>query len=698
MIGKNEKENMHHILANNINIIGNNSVGGLAGKTGDYGVNFSKIYNSEIIGKGDNIGGIIGYKIDWAGMQAISVEKCNVEGKGIESNNVGGLIGKDAGNALRYTYAADSTVKSSGKNVGGIVGDKEKNTAIMFSGGYNLKVSGTENVGGIVGNGNAKIQKCYMNAEVKSIISTAGGFVGNLMNADMEDSNNVSELYQSYFVGAVIGEKNIGGQIGKIENDIYVGKNKCYYYSNYVQANLVSGNNTSISLGIGSAQKQNEKLKDSYYYKYSTINGKNPNLQNEMFIELEKYLEEEDLKKKENYTEKLKWNSGDWNFEVLTNNKYPILKTANLPNQEGIDIPKDEEHIIDNFSDGVYIQDTEHDKLEEIEIPENTFTYESKTIKTYSTYSVIEAEDGSSVRRDGIKLYVKGGKLYAVPAILNSTANYRNISKEERSSSDREVIPVANNLILDNYNGKEYEAVLGSDGKIYDLKEPLNYPENFVNKNIKSIGNNLNDNLGEDSENSDNKKTLHEHEIEVVYQNGDKLRFNYQTGELINSSELENSSDMGVWEYIREKTSEIGNFMGEDKNNKNMQNKYEESIKLQNKLEEIPVEEALQLQNINKLEGSTATENNEANNSLKEQKYVSIYNKEKDDYQIYQEEELLDTKKAEVISENEKIEANNLKEYYASEGKAENTKMGIVWIALSIIGVVIILFAMKKRD
>ena len=275
---------------------------------------------------------------------------------------------------------------------------------------------------------------------------------------------------------------------------------------------------------------------------------------------------------------------------------------------------------------------------------------------------------------------------------------------------------------MDNYNGKEYETVLGSDGKIYDLKEPLNYPENFVNKDIKSIGNNLNDNLGEDSENSDNEKNLHKYEIEVVYKNGDTLRFNYQTGELINSSELENSNDIGVWEYIKEKTSEIGNFMGEDKNNNNMQNKYKESIKLQNKLEEAPVEETLQLQNsnVNILEGGIdrennainiknestiqdseiseeVEENNETNNSLKEKKYISIYNKEKDDYQIYQEEELLDTKKVEVISENEKIEANNLKEYYASEGKAENTKMGIVWIALSIIGVVIILFAMKKR-
>ena len=113
-------------------------------------------------------------------------------------------------------------------------------------------------------------------------------------------------------------------------------------------------------------------------------------------------------------------------------------------------------------------------------------------------------------------------------------------------------------------------------------------------------------------------------------------------------------------------------------------------------MEETPIEEVLEEQNnnINK-ENSTA---NNSNNSLKETKYISMYSADKDDYQIYQEEELLETSKQEVISENEKIEANNLKEYYASEGKARNTNMGIVWIALSIIGVVIILFAIKKRN
>ena len=112
-------------------------------------------------------------------------------------------------------------------------------------------------------------------------------------------------------------------------------------------------------------------------------------------------------------------------------------------------------------------------------------------------------------------------------------------------------------------------------------------------------------------------------------------------------------------------------------------------------MENTPIE---QNNNMNKLDNVANGEDKKANNSLKETKYISIYNVEKDNYQIYQEEELLDTTKQEVISENEKIEANNLKAYYASEGKSNNTKMGIVWITLSIIGVVIILFAIKKRD
>ena len=262
--------------------------------------------------------------------------------------------------------------------------------------------------------------------------------------------------------------------------------------------------------------------------------------------------------------------------------------------------------------------------------------------------------------------------MYAVPSVLNV-------------NDETEVVPIANNLILDSYNGKEYETVLGSDGKIYELKESIAYPENFVNSDIESIGNNLN---------SDVK------EVEVTYKNGDKIKFNYQTGEIISSSESDTSDGVGLFDYIKERISEIGDNSA-DKVSTEISNKYEESKELQNQLEKTSVEEAIEKQNTsNSLQTEnvgTATENNEANNSLKENNYISMYNEETGQYEIYNEEELLDTNKEEVVSENEKIEANNLSEYYASEGETKNTKMGIVWIVISIIGVGIILFVLGNK-
>ena len=237
---------------------------------------------------------------------------------------------------------------------------------------------------------------------------------------------------------------------------------------------------------------------------------------------------------------------------------------------------------------------------------------------------------------------------------------------------------------MDSYNGKQYETVLGSDGKLYDLKEPIEYPENFVNADIESIGNNLKNDL---------------HEVEVIYKNGDKIKFNYQTGEVISSSKAEDAEKTGLFDYLKEKISEIENSSSGV--TEEISNKYEESKELQNKLEKTPVEEAIEKQNVvneeQEIGGITTTENNVTNNSLTENKYISMYNEETGQYEIYNEEELLDTTKEEVVSENEKIEANNLSEYYASEGETKNTKMGIVWIVISIIGVGIILIILKKN-
>ena len=444
----------------------------------------------------------------------------------------------------------------------------------------NSKIKGTENVGGFVGTqGASQIDRSYAEVEVVGT-NNVGGMIGKLTNNNMTAVSNTSYIFKNYIANSdITGNKNIGGIIGNIESDLYMPEN--FYYSNYVEADLSSTDLNSISLGIGGRQNQNQYLKDTYYYKYSTINGQNPNEQNELFITQDKYLAEEELKNQTTYTSKIKWSASEWNFSILANNKYPTISSSALPNQEGIDLPVDSEHIVGN---GIDTQSVENEMVtEELE---QTFEYANKEIQTYSTYSLITAEDGSQAIRDA-KLYVKDNTLYAIPSVVST-------------NEESEIVPVANNLIFDSYNGKEYETVLGSDGKMYDLKESITYPENFVNEDIESIGNNLNS---------------AEKEVEVIYKNGDKVKFNYQTGEIISSSKSDTSDGVGLFEYIKDKTSGIGN--SNSNVSQELANKYEESKELQIKLEETSVEEAIEKQNnSNYIEnGVTTTENNATNNS-----------------------------------------------------------------------------------
>ena len=565
-------------------------------------------------------------------------------------------------------------IETLGNNVGGIFG-KSEDPRLSTSTNVikNTSIKGNNNVGGAIGKfGAGSLNRTYVEAIIEGN-SNVGGIIGFLNNANMTAVTNTSNINNNYIANTNINAKsNVGGLIGSIVEELYMAES--FYYSNYIEGDISSEDNLTVSLGIGNIKSQNQYLENTCFYKYSTINGENPNEKNEVFINTEQYLIENDLKQQTTYTSRLKWTTGNWNFTVLRDNKYPTINSSSLLAQEGIELPKDAEHIVGSIESTENTENSiDTQSIEPQEEPEQVIEYNNKTIQTYSTYSLITAEDGTQATRNA-KLYVKDNNLYAIPSTLSESAN-----------GDENIVPVANNLIIDSYNGKEYETVLGSDGKIYDLKEPIAYPEDFVNSDIESIGNNLN---------SDVK------EVEVTYKNGDKIKFNYQTGEIISSSEAEDAEKTGLFDYIKEKIAEIGENSANGVSQE-ITNKYEESKELQTKLEETSVEEAIEKQNIanseQETEGVTTTENNVTNNSLTENKYISMYNEETGQYEIYNEEELLDTTKEEVVSENEKIEANNLSEYYASEGETKNTKMGIVWIVISIIGVGIILFVLRKN-
>ena len=680
----------NNIYINNCDVTGISHVGGAVGdQSWNLIENGVKVENSKIQGK-KYIGGIAG---NGTGTNQNSVViNCLIEGNYTDSMYVGGIAGY-TNNTLNSTIN-NSQIISKGMYVGGITGDNEQ---LNYCYAINSYIEGYSYVGGISGHMDAgNMGNNYTNSEVVATEHSAGGILGYLDNSKMDNLTNVTTITRSYYANGTIQSKEyVGGIVGEMAKEIYDADGVKRYYSNYTEGNLISENTNTISLGVGNMPKENTKFIDNYYYKFSKVNGNYPTAENEKYIPIASYLVEQDLKQEDTYKNKLKW-ANYYDYEILSKNKYPILKSGNiLQMQDGINIPEDP---ILEATEGEETPEDKETETIKTERPEYTINYNGKTIKTYETYSEIIAEDGSKVIREGVRLYVKNGKLYALPIMMDF--------------GDSEIKLVENNFIIDSYNGKEYETVLGSDGRLYDLKETINYPENFVNKEIVSIGNNLDsedfvENLTSNNMNivdlSKNEKE-EAYELEITYKNGDTIKFNYQTGEIIEENKkAEKAEDSKeLFKYIKEQFAEIGEKTTQDKINIEMKNKYDETLKLENKLAETPVEEAIQLQNsnVNKPEDSTGTdniENEETNNSLKEQKYISIYNAEKDDYQIYQEEELLDTSKQEVISENEKIEANNLNKYYASEVEAKNTKMGIVWIALSIIGVLIILIGIWGR-
>ena len=646
-------------------VIGRSYVGGVAGQF--YDANSFTSENVTVRGSGSNIGGVCGN----GGLNYAVCKNSTIEGTTSNSNNIGGVMGQctwDNG----YDYGINNIVISKGSSVGGLYGyyNVAGTGGAMSTYVKGGRVEGYSKVGGVIGyNYKGYVAKTYTDTNVTGI-SEVGGIVGYVLNQSIEASS--MGIKNCYVANSTIkAQNNVGGLVGSFSNS--VGEGIQYFYNNYVHADIISDNKETASLGFGKQKNEIVGAKNIYVYKYSTVNGERVSTENDKYIVPANYLAEVDLKQESTYKTKIGWEA-NYIYTTLKEGKYPII--SGVSNQEGIILPTDPlenmlnedelQNVEENITSGANNENVYKEKLQ------YTFNYKGKIIKTYETYSEIIAEDNSKTVRNDMRLYVKDGNLYALPVTMDIDGN--------------KIKLVENNFIIDSFNGKEYETVLGSDGKIYDLKEAIKYPENFVNNGIASMGNNLTS--------EDFGKKLYE--IEVTYKNGNKVRFNYQTGEIISLTEKLNKTEL--FDYVKDKLLEIGNSNSGEL--QEITTKYEESKKLQNKLEKIPVEEALQRKNsnTNKLDDIANSENNEANNSLKETRYISIYNTEKDEYQIYQEEELLDTTKQEVVSENEKIEANNLNKYYASEGKSRNKNMGILWITLSIIGVVIILFAIKKRN
>ena len=312
--------------------------------------------------------------------------------------------------------------------------------------------------------------------------------------------------------------------------------------------------------------------------------------------------------------------------------------------------------------------------LEETTKPLHTYDYKGSNIEVYGTYSTV---DGN------VKLQIYNVRNGQLSAISNNV--------------DMKI----GNSIIDNYNDKEYQTILNTSGELVDLKEQLQYPNNFLSSNIKQI-----------VQNTDAEKP----EMMVLYNTGKVIVFNYVTGKVV--YENDEKADSGLVSYLTRSFSNIWNDY-EDK-----QQEYAKSKELEAKLAKLPVEEAIKentIENITSSETNTiennnvntlinanteinSTVNNNVSNTTSDDNYITVYNADTGEYEVYSEEEILNGEDEKPVSETEKIKENGLEGIYGyntneeSKPQANGAIIVITTIAIAVIALVILRKVIVKNN
>ena len=678
----------------------------------------------------------------------IIVDNCNIIGTTEKSNRIGGIGGNTADWVkLENMAVKNSKIQSYGSQVGGIIGLYNYGGQIQYNYVQDTTIEGYSKVGGILGEvRDGDFLDNYVDAEITATEHTAGGIIGYIENTNMAANYLTSNIYLNYIANSTIkSPEKAGGIIGDTSVPLYYQSGRNYYYRNFVEAQIICDEKETASLGIGGRKEDNYKMSQIYIYEYSTINGEFINEQNDTFTSSQ-YASLENLKTPSFYTGKLGWGT-QFNYNVLSQNKYPILNRSDVPEQTGIDLPTEPggQGITTNsvlpqmtaYSIGAnklnldlssveegtsLTYETENTESNTIDVDKRSYTF-AYNYQVPITLSLKNGEQEETIKIEpeevknevsnskGITAYLKDenlivegetleekfvnvqkgqalGKNSKIYNIEENTWEEETVpelelieteSKEKKeykgkkietygtystvngqavnailevnyntlTATDGKLEKVQADKIIDSYNGKEYETILGTDGKLYDFKTPITYPEDFKNAEIKTL-----------AVNSEQKEAM------VYYENGNVEVFNYMTGNV--AYEDKQKEEMSLWEYI-----------GEQWNSKEeittIQESYEKTKQVEEKLKQKPISENLS-QNTN---------------------YVTMYNSETGEHEIYAEEDILVGGEK---SETEKIEEQpeEIRNYYEeAEGEKEEKNNGFYLIIGSIAGVCITLVILR---
>ncbi|ADQ14015.1 inverse autotransporter beta-barrel domain-containing protein [Halanaerobium hydrogeniformans] len=257
LVGRNDDGKIANSYAAG-NVAGDNNAGGLVGRNN--GIIVNSYAEVDITGN-DLVGGLVGYNFDGAidnsyaagdvkGRQEVgglagwsykgTIDNSYAVGDVTGNERVGGLIGRNDGGTIKESYATGNVITGTNTysaHLGGLVGDNE-NGAIVKSYAEG-DVTGMNDVGGLVGrNKDGLIKESYATGNIEGE-RRVGGLVGwNRDNATLENSyatgnvtgtvedvgglvgyNYLGTIENSYAAGNVTGDNNVGGLIGRNNDD-----------------------------------------------------------------------------------------------------------------------------------------------------------------------------------------------------------------------------------------------------------------------------------------------------------------------------------------------------------------------------------------------------------------------------------------------------------------------------------------------
>ena len=307
--------------------------------------------------------------------------------------------------------------------------------------------------------------------------------------------------------------------------------------------------------------------------------------------------------------------------------------------------------------------------LEETTKPLYMYNYKGSDIEVYGIYSTVNGN---------VKLQIYNVRNGQLSAIANNV--------------DMKI----GNSIIDNYNDKEYQTVLTTSGELIDLKDKLQYPANFLSGNIKQVVQNTNAEVPE---------------MMVLYNTGKVIVFNYVTGQVI--YENNEKADSGLANYLARSFSNIWSDYEE------RWQEYTKSKELETKLAKLPIEEAIRGNSKNETETSSATNtivnnsdniltsvekdtnltvNSDVSNTTADNSYITVYNADTGEYEVYSEDEILNGDDDNPVSETEKIKQNGLEGVYGYSANEEvKPQANGAIIVISIIAVAVIALVILRK-